>query len=68
MSIPNFDVALEVSKLKSDPAKAANPANPEGRLATLATLAGGHLGFEASPPENRISNFKLLRNLVLSYS
>lgn len=54
MSIPIFDVALEVSKLKSDPAKAANPANVEGRSATF---AGDDPRFGALPPASQISNF-----------
>lgn len=57
MTIPVFDVALEVSKLKSLPANSANPAKVGGDLATLATLALGNLRLDAVQPQPPISNF-----------
>jgi hypothetical protein len=54
VTIPVFDVALEVSKLKSPPANSANPAKVGGGLATL---AGGTPRLEAVQPQPQISNF-----------
>jgi len=60
MTMPNFDVALEISRLVSPPANSANPANSEVTLATLATLAGGQPRFEALPPQKQIREFSSL--------
>jgi len=63
MTIPVFDVALEVSKLKSPPANSANPAKVGGGLATLATLAGGTPRLEAVQPQTQISSFSNFSSL-----